>query len=272
MSIAYLNGAFLPLDQARISPLDRGFIFGDGVYEVIPAYQKRLFYLDAHLQRLENSLAKIRLDNPLSRPEWQKLLTELVARNSGEAQGIYLQITRGVGKRQHQFLPATTPTLFAMSWELEVKPPTGICAITLADQRWLHCDIKATALLANVLLRQEAVDAGCDEAILLRDGYVTEGAASNVFIAKDGCVMTPLKNHLILGGITRDVLLDLLPQHGIACQETAVSEAALRTADEIWLCSSTNEVRPVVKLDGEVVGNGETPLAMQVWDWYQKLK
>ncbi|MGB5337936.1 MAG: aminotransferase class IV, partial [Gammaproteobacteria bacterium] len=214
MSTAYLNGTFLPLDEASISVLDRGFLFGDGVYEVIPVYAGRLFRLSHHLQRLDDSLEAVRIGNPLAQASWSELLDELITRNHGGDQNIYLQVTRGVAaRRDHAFPADTRPTVFAMSTPgdppVDIPSVTGIKAVTLPDIRWELCNIKAITLLPNVMLRQQAVDADTAEAILTRDGFATEGAASNLFIVSNGLLLTPPKSPALLPGITRDLVLEL---------------------------------------------------------------
>lgn len=261
MTIAYLNGSFLPLEDARVSVMDRGFLFGDGVYEVIPVYGGRLFRLAHHLQRLQNSLDGVRIGNPLTPQQWRELLEELVRRNTGLDQAVYLQVTRGVApKRDHAFPQAVSPTVFAMSNPLPAPRDSaaeqGVEAVTLPDIRWQHCDIKAITLLANVMLRQQAVEADTAEAILLRDGYAVEGAASNIFIMHNGVLVTPPKGPALLPGITRDLLIELAAASGLPYREAAISETQLRTADEIWLTSSTREISPVVRLDAAIVGTG----------------
>jgi D-alanine transaminase len=253
--IVYLNGEFLPLDQAKVSVLDRGFLFGDGIYEVIPVYGGRLFRLDEHLQRLEGSLAGIRMQSPLSRSDWEKILSRLIG---GEHdQSVYLQITRGAAlKRDHAIPDDVTPTVFAMCMPIAPIPVAGVSAVTLDDIRWQYCHIKAITLLPNVLLRQQAIDRGGVEAILARNGYVTEGAASNVFAVIDEVVVTPPKSHDLLPGITRDLILELACEHRIAAEERALALAELQRASEIWLTSSTREVLPVIRLDGKAVGDG----------------
>lgn len=281
MAIAYLNGQFVPLDEARISPLDRGFLFADGVYEVIPAYAGKLFRLDEHLQRLENSLAAIAISNPLSPADWTALFNELILKNGGGNIYIYLQVTRGAAaKRDHAFPnPAVPPTIFAMTGEIVTPaadmPDTadGVTVITLDDIRWSRCDIKSVALLANILMRQQAVTEGAAEAILIRDGFATEGSASNFFIVKDGLIITPPKSHLILPGITRDLLVELAQQHNMPIEEKEVTEAELRSADEIWLSSSTREVVPVTRLNGHTLADGKPgPLWKQMARHYVDYK
>ncbi len=274
MTTVYLNGEFIPLEEARISVLDRGFIFGDGVYEVIPVYAGHLFRLQAHLNRLEQSLAKIQLINPLTRSQWQTYLESLVARNGGGDQSIYLQVTRGPAKRKHNFPPTVIPTVFMMSDPFTDPPPSpGVKAITLNDIRWLYCDIKAIALLSNVLLRQHAVEAGAVEAILIRDGYVMEGAASSVFVVYQGVALTPPNSNFILPGITRELVLEVMQAAHLPCQESEISLAQLRSADEIWLTSSTNEILPVISLDEIAVGQGQPgELWAKTWQLYQDYK
>jgi D-alanine transaminase len=278
MSLAYLNGEFLPLAQARVSAMDRGFLFGDGVYEVIPVYSRRPFRIDEHLARLQNTLAGIRLTNPHTAEEWQSLIGRIVAGAEWEDQSVYLQVTRGpMEKRNHAFPAVVTPTVFIMT-EALVTPPAelraaGVAAVTAADFRWLHCDFKATSLLANCLLRQLAVDAGCAETVLLRDGFLTEGAASNIFAVKDGRLLAPIKNHLMLPGITYDVVLELASAHGLPHEVRDITEAEVRGADELWLTSSTKEVLPIVSLDGRPVANGwPGPIFAKMYDWYQQFK
>lgn len=273
----YLNGAFLPVAEARVSVLDRGFLFGDGVYEVIPVYGGRPFRLDHHLARLDHSLHGIRIANPLSHTQWCEVLLELIARNGAGDQSLYLQVTRGTApQREHTFPPEPQPTVFAMASPL-AEPDEGIRngvgAVTVDDIRWKHCNIKAITLLPNVLMRQYAIDAGAAEAILLRDGNATEGAASNVFIVKDGEVRTPPDSNLLLPGITRDLIVELCRAHAIPCREIDISEAELRDADEIWISSSTKEVVAVIRLDGATIGDGAPgPLWRQISRLYSDYK
>lgn len=255
----YLNGKFLPIEQAYVPVLDRGFIFGDGIYEVIPVYSRLPFRLDEHLTRLQQSLDGIRLANPYTLSRWRNLIESLVAQNDGEDQYLYLHITRGVAKRDHAFPAGVEPTVFMMSTPL-VTPnqellDTGVAAITAQDNRWGRCDIKAISLLPNVLLRQLAVDAGTMETILLRDGLLTEGAASNIFIVRNDVLLTPPKDHRMLPGITYDLVLELAAANAIAHQVRDITEHELRTAQEIMLTSSTKEILPIVRLDGQPVGN-----------------
>lgn len=271
--LVYLNGKYTPLSMAKVSVLDRGFLFGDGVYEVIPAYFNHLFCLEAHLQRLKNSLDSIGLDVTKSTQQWLDILQPLLV--EGEAQYIYLQITRGVAsKRDHAFPDDCQPTIFAMcSSIVPFARESGVQAITLDDMRWHLCNIKATTLLANILLRQQAVDKGCAEAILIKDGYVTEGAASNIFVVIDNVLITPPNGHEILPGITRDVIIDLASEHGINCREQLIPQADLQAASEIWLTSSTREILPVIRLDDQLVGDGQVgPVWHAMNGLFQKYK
>jgi len=266
MTTVYLNKKFLPIEDACISVLDRGFLFGDGVYEVIPAYGGHLFRLRHHLQRLQNSLDAIRLPNPLDTDEWADVLNELLARNRTLAgpdndQSVYLQVTRGVeSKRDHRFPEETRPTVYANSNPIPEPDAaiseTGIPAVTLDDIRWQCCHIKAITLLPNVLLRQQAVEQNAGEAILIRGGDAIEGSASNIFVVRDQQILTPPISPQLLPGITRDLVLELAEQHKMPCREIDISEAMLRDSDEIWLTSSTREIMPVTTLDGEKIGNG----------------
>jgi D-alanine transaminase len=270
----YLNGEFLPIDAARVSPLDRGFLFGDGAYELIPVYSRRPFRRDEHLRRLQQTLDGIRLANPLTVSEWTAVVDRLIADAAFDDQSIYLQVTRGADtKRDHAFPAGVAPTVFAFSAPLVTTPQAvrerGIACITVVDSRWLHCDLKVLALLPNVLLRQQAVDEGCVEAILLRDGFLTEGAASNIFVCKDGVLLAPPKDHRMLPGITYDVVLELAARHGMPHAVREVSADELRHADEVWMTSSTKEILPVTVLDGKAVGAGVPgPMAKAMYAWY----
>ncbi|MCW8874780.1 MAG: D-amino acid aminotransferase [Gammaproteobacteria bacterium] len=283
MTTVYLNGTFEPQDQARVSIMDRGFLFGDGVYEVIPAYGGRLFRLEPHLDRLQNSLDGIRLGNPLTRAAWREVLEELLRRNRDpddprDDQSLYLQVTRGVApKRDHAFPVPEQATVLAMSSPIPAPSPElariGVSAIRLPDNRWQHCHLKTITLLANVLSRQQALDAGAGEAILVRDGLANEGAASNLFLVSDGVLRTPPKSAKLLPGITRDLVLELAGRHGIPCREEDIPAADLDTADEVWLTSSTREILPVTKLDGKAVRDGKPgPLWQRMTRLYQDYK
>ena len=273
----YLNGEFMPIEKAMIPVLDRGFIFGDGVYEVVPAYSRRPFRLTEHLARLQASLDAIRIGNPHDNSKWAELVGRIIAGNPWEDQNVYLQITRGVAKRDHAFPKGLKPTVFLMASEL--IPPsaelvkTGAKAIVLPDFRWLRCDIKSTSLLGNCMLRTLAADEGCVEAILVRDGQMTEASASNVFIVKHGTVLAPPKSHLILPGITYDVVLEILRDSAIPHEVRPVKESELRSADEVWVTSSSREVLPITTLDGKPVGSGKPgPVGARVYALYQEFK
>jgi len=275
--IVYLNGEFVPLEKAAIPVLDRGFIFGDGVYEVIPVYSRRPFRLPEHLRRLQHSLDGIRLANPMTDAEWTRLTCEIVARNEGDDQSIYLQVTRGVAKRDHAFPRNAKPTVFMMSSPL--LPPAselverGVPAITATDFRWLKCDVKSISLLGNCLLRQAAVDAGATEVVLFRDGYLTEASASNVFVVKNGVLLAPPKNHLVLPGITYDVVLELAGAAQIPNEIREIPEQEVRSAEEVWITSSTKEVMAVTILDGKPVGDGKPGAVFRaVYQSYQDFK
>jgi len=275
--IIYLNGEFMPIEAARIPVLDRGFIFGDGVYEVIPVYSRHPFRLPEHLRRLQHSLDGIRLANPLSDPEWARLTHDIIARNPGDDQSVYFQITRGVARRAHEFPPDAKPTVFMMSSPL-VTPPreqveNGIACITATDFRWLKCDVKSVSLLGNCLLKQTAVDAGVVEVVLFRDGYLTEASACNVCVVRNGVLLAPPKNHLILPGITYDVVLELASANRIPLEVREVSEHEVRTAQEIWITSSTKEVLAVTTLDGRAIGDGKPGTVFRrIYALYQDFK
>ncbi len=275
----YLDGRFLPLAEARISPLDRGFLYGDGVYEVIPVYSRRPFRGDEHLARLQATLDGVRLRNPLTAAEWRGVVGRLVADAPWEDQSIYLQVSRGADdKRDHAVPPAAVPpTVFAFASPLVTTPAAvrerGVAAITLPDLRWGRCDLKVVSLLANVLARQQAVDAGCAEAIFLRDGLLKEGAASNIFVVKDGTLLAPPKTRLMLPGITYDVALELAATHGLPTAVREIGEGELRAADEVWMTSSTKEILAITTLDGKPVGGGRPgPVGQAMWQWYQDFK
>ncbi|OYD52525.1 D-amino acid aminotransferase [Thauera propionica] len=279
MITAYVNGQYVPLAEARVSPMDRGFLFGDGAYEVIPVYSRRAFRIDEHVARLANTLAAMRLANPHGAEEWKAIIGEIVARNPWDDQSVYLQVTRGADtRRNHAFPgPEVAPTVFLMSEPL-VTPTaeqlaTGVSAASAADIRWLRCDLKTVSMLANCLLRQHAIDKGCAETVLFRDSFLTEGAASSIFVCKDGVLLVPPKSHLMLPGITYDVVLELARTHGMAHEVREVLEAEVRSADELWMTSSTKEVLPITSLDGQPVGTGQPgPMGRQMYAWYQEFK
>ncbi len=276
--IVYLNGQYLPIEDAKISVLDRGFTFGDGVYEVIPVYKGHIFRMREHLERLNNSLDEVYIDRPYALEQWQEVLRELIEKNSGKNTGndqsLYMQVTRGISERDHAIDIATKQTVFAMCRPLpEYDRCAGISAIIEEDIRWKYCHIKAITLLPSVMLRHKARDAGATEAILVKDGYITEGAASNVFIVKNGIVKTPPKDGSLLPGITRDLVVELLTESGIPCEELAIKEIELKQADEIWITSSTWEIVPVTRLDNNPVGTGRPgEVWQQASEIYQTFK
>jgi D-alanine transaminase len=275
--MVFLNGRFMPIEEARVPVLDRGFIFGDGVYELVPVYSRVPFRLDEHLARLERSLAAVRIRNPHSRAEWRDIVAQLVAKQPFEDQGVYLQVTRGVAKRDHAFPRDSVPTVFMMANPL-VAPSAelverGAAAVSAVDDRWLHCDIKSVSLIGNVLLRQVSADAGAAETILFRDGRLTEASASNVFVVRRGVIQSPPKSSLILPGITYDVVVELATGSGLPLEFRDVSEAEARAADELWVTSSSKEVLAIVSLDGKPVGGGKPgPLFRQMYRLYQEFK
>jgi D-alanine transaminase len=264
MSIVYLNGSFVNATEARISPMDRGFLFADGVYEVVPVFNGRPLRLHEHVRRLERSLDELQIRHPLTREQTVALFLEMIQRNGGGDLSIYLQITRGApAKRDHGFpVPPATPTVFMSASPLgktavdDIAKTPGARAITAEDIRWLRCDIKSVSLLPAVLMRQKAVDAGAVETIMIRDGMVTEGSSTNVFVVKDGHIATPPLSPLILGGITRELVIEVAHAAGLTVEERGIQSEELSTADEIWITSSTKDVLPIVKLNGGVVGKG----------------
>ena len=257
--IVYLNGEYVPLKDARIPVMDRGFLFGDGVYELIPVYGDRIFRLDEHLARLQNSLDAIDIPNPHSDEEWETLIENVLSENPGsDHRSVYIEVTRGVGERDHLYEQQLKPTVFILCRPVIARDLSGgVSVITHPDIRWDYCHIKAISLLPGVLLKNHARNTGgAHEAILIRDGEVTEGAASNVFIVSNGIVATPPKDNRLLPGITRDLIVELLEGAGIKCEERVVTESDLNKAEEIWITSSVMEIAPVVRLDGRTLGNG----------------
>ncbi len=261
LPLIWLDGRLLPLSEARISPLDRGFLFGDAVYEVLPVYGGRAYRMDEHLERLDRSLAGIRMPPVMDRAGWLSVFGALVHGNGGGDLLLYVQVTRGVEpERNHVPHPGTRSTVLAFVAPLPVVPAStiehGTAAITAVDLRWARCDIKATSLLANVLLRWQAADAETTEAILLRDGWLTEGSSSSVHVVKAARLLTPPQTHAILPGTTRGVLFDLATREGIVSERRPVAEAELRSAEEIIIASAGGGIRAVTKLDGKTVGDG----------------
>jgi D-alanine transaminase len=280
LPICHLNGDYLPLRDARISPLDRGFLYSDGAYEVTPVYGGRPFRFTQHLERLTRSLTEIRMADPLTRDEWRNLYRELIARNSAGSSDayIYVQVTRGAEYgRNHAPLPDVSRTVFAFAAPWPTGRPgwleTGLPAVTAQDTRWSRCDIKSVSLLANVLLRQLAVDVDASEAILLRDGQLTDSSASSVHVVIGGELRTPPNSWKLLPGTTRGVLEEISDRCGVKCRSTNVSEAELRKADEIMLGAATREVQPVTTLDGKPVGAGTPgPVWRKLFEGFQQYK
>ncbi len=260
LPICYLNGSYLPLREARISPLDRGFLFADSVYEVLPAFAGRMFRFREHFDRLAGSLGAIKLPSPHTHDEWREILEELIRRNGGLDMYLYVQVTRGMEYgRNHAFPLQTTPSVFAMASPLPVLQPelraSGLSAITVEDIRWGRCDIKSTALLANVLMKQQAVEAGVQEAIIVRDGEVLEGSSTSVLIVKNGVLITPPNSHRILPGTTRDTAIELATG-SMPIEIRPVSLNELRAADEVWLAAATRDVLPVTRIDAMPIADG----------------
>lgn len=260
-TIVYLNGDYTRLADAKVSVLDRGFIFGDGIYDVVPAYKGQAFRMDEHLGRLERSLKLIGLEVDYTRQDWEKLVLDMLARVSqGQDCMVYLHVTRGAAKRDHAFPANTTPTVFCMVTPFErpsVAREKGLTAISIPDVRWLMCHIKSISLLGNVLARQQAVDAGVDEVIQFRDGYMTEGSSTNIWVVKDGVLLAPPRDNLILEGIRYRLLEELAAKAGIPFEARPISEAEVEAADELLLTSATKEVLPILQYNGKPVGTGQ---------------
>jgi D-alanine transaminase len=274
--IVYLNGGFTPLRDAKVSVLDRGFIYGDGAYEVVPVYRRRPFRIAEHLARLAHTLAGIRLADPHP-ARWGELIGELVARQPFDDQSVYLQVTRGVAKRDHAFPAGAAPTVFMMSNPLALptreQVDRGVRVITAQDARWLHCDLKVTSLVGNVLMRQLAVDHGAVETVMFRNGYLTEASASNVMVVLDGTIVAPPKDNLILPGITYDATFGAAKAVGVPVEVRAVSHAEAMGADEMWLSSSTKEVLAVTSVDDAPFRDGSPgPVFRRVWEAFQAMK
>jgi len=273
LATAFLNGEFQPTQDVRISPLDRGFLFGDAVYEVVPVHGGQPLLIDAHVARLGRSLEALRIDNPYTETQWRTLVADMIARNGNGDLAVYIQVSRGADAgRDHTFPVDVPPTVFSMATVLAQTDYTnGVSAITLPDNRWGRCDIKATALLANVLARQTAWEAGAADAILLWNGAVTEGSVSSVLIVENGELARRPHGNEVLPGTTTDFVVDVARENGIVCHEGAITEARLRAADEIWLAGATKGIAPVVKLDGEPVGSGAPgPVWLQVMPQFER--
>jgi D-alanine transaminase len=258
--IVYLNGRFLPLEDARISVLDRGFIYGDGVYELVPVYHRQPFRMAQHLARLQHSLDGIRLPNPHTVAQWTALIGELVAQQPFANQGVYLQVTRGAAKRDHAFPQDVPQTVFMMSNPLATpsaqQVASGVAVVTAEDNRWRRCDLKTISLVGNVLMRQLAADADAVETVMFRDGFLTEASASNVLVVVAGSIVAPPKDNLILPGITYDAALEFARDAGLPFAVRPVPKAEALAADEMWLSSSTKEVLAVTTVDGQPFAGG----------------
>jgi len=260
-TLVYLNGDIVPVEDAKISVLDRGFIFGDGIYDVVPVYGGKPFRMDEHLSRLLRCLAQIRIESPFDKAGWAALVHRLIEVGPKPDCSVYLQVTRGAAKRDHAFpLTPVAPTVFGIANPF-VRPTAemrehGITAVSITDERWLHCDIKSISMLGNVLAKQQAVDAGVREVVQFRDGFLTEGASCNVWVVRDGKLHAPPRNHLILEGIRYGLLAELAEEAGIAFEARALSREDVKGADELLMTSAGLEVVPLVTLDGQPVGSG----------------
>jgi len=275
--IVYLNGKFLPISQAHVSVLDRGFIYGDGVYELIPIYGREPFRLPHHLARLQRSLDGIGLANPHSNAQWEAIIRDLVARQPFDDQGVYFQVTRGAAKRDHSFPTGVAPTVFMMSNPLPLPSreqiDNGVAVVTADDNRWHRCDLKTISLLGNVLMRQLATDRGAIETVMFRDGFLTEASASNVLIVKDGTIVVPPKDNHILPGITYDATMEFAADAGVPLVVRPVPKAEALSADEMWLSSSTKEVIAITTVDGKPFAGGKPgPVFRKMWAAFQARK
>ena len=284
-TLCYLNGEYTSLRDAKVSVLDRGFIFGDGVYEVVPAYGGKLFRFDEHMARLGRSLAKLRIPNPLKAEQWleraRRLATALMAQGQAPDQLVYIQVTRGVALRDHVMPPDIEPTVFMMASPM--KPPSadarhhGVACVTARDFRWERGDIKSVSLLGNVLARQISADHGALETVMFRDGFLTEASGSNVWVVHEGAVLGPPKSEHVLEGIRYELIRELCDECGIAFNLRPIPEADVLSADELMLSSATKEVLPVTTLDGEAVGHGALrgkpgPVYAKLYEAYQSAK
>lgn len=275
--LVYLNGEMLPLSEARVPVLDRGFIFGDGIYEVIPIYERKMFRAAQHMARLFRSLDKIRITNPYTQNQWMERIQQVVDAHPADTQMVYLQVTRGVAKRGHAFPADVTPTVLIMTNPLVLPAPdvraAGIHCVTMEDKRWLHCDIKSTSLLGNVLAAQYAVDHGAFETVQFRDNYLTEGSSSNIWVVKNGKLMVPPNDHLILEGIRYGLMQELAQSEGIPFEARRITKEEVFDADELLMTSATKEVIAIVRLDDKTIGNGKPgPVYDRLYRAYQKAK
>ncbi len=280
-TLCYLNGEYTPLNQAKVSVLDRGFIFGDGIYEVVPVYGRRLFRFDEHMARLERSLTKLRIPNPHSRPEWLMRCRRLIEAQASEDQLIYIQVTRGVALRDHVMPAGIEPTVFMMVSAMKQPSPEqrhqGVACVSARDFRWERGDIKSISLLGNVLARQISADQGAVETIMFRDGFLTEAASCNVWVVREGAVLGPPKSEHVLEGIRYELIRDLCEQEGLAFNLRPISEGEVTSADELMLSSATKEVLAITTLDGQPVGHGAArgkpgPAYARIYEAYQRAK
>lgn len=276
-ALVYLNGEFQSLSEARIPVLDRGFIFGDGIYEVIPVYGRNMFRAKQHMARLFRSLDAIGIPNPHAEETWMTLIQKVMDAHPSDDQMVYLQVTRGVAKRAHAFPKEVTPTVFIMTNPLVLPSAQvradGVACVTMEDRRWLHCEIKSISLLGNVLAAQHAAESGVTESIQFRDGWLTEGSSSNVWVVRNGVMMGPPKDHLILEGIRYGLLQELCEQHGIPFESRKITKEEVFAADELMISSATKEILPVVRLDAQTIGNGAPgPIYQQLYAAYQAAK
>jgi D-alanine transaminase len=277
-SLVYLNGLMTPLSEAKIPVLDRGFIFGDGIYEVIPIYGRKMFRAEQHMARLFRNLAAIAIANPHDKQHWMELINRVVAAHPADDQMVYLQVTRGVAaKRGHAFPAGATPTVFIMTNPLALPTPEvrakGVACVSLEDKRWLHCDIKSISLLGNVLAAQYAVEHDAVESIQFRDDFLTEGSSSNVWVVKDGKLLAPPRDNLILEGIRYGLIEELCSAGGIAIEVRRIARDEVFAADEVLLSSATKEVLAVASIDGQTIGNGRPgPIYERLYLAYQRAK
>lgn len=275
--VVYLNGQFMPLSKASVPVLDRGFIFGDGVYDVIPVYQRKMFRSEQHLARLARSLSAVSIENIYSKDQWLSIIGRLIEECDAADQMVYIQVTRGVANRAHAFPPNTKPTVFIMANPLPAPSKEmrehGVACVTMQDNRWLHCDIKSISLLGNVLAAQNAAEHSVLETIQFRDGFLTEASASNVWIVKNGTLIGPGKNNLVLEGIRYGLLEELCSKHDIPFETRNITRDEVFDADEVLLSSAAKEILPVTQIDGKQVGDGKPgPLYIRLYDFYQKAK
>jgi D-alanine transaminase len=275
--VVYLNGRFLPIGEAHVSVLDRGFIYGDGVYELIPVYGGEPFRLPQHLARLQHSLDGIGLANPHTNAQWESIVRDLIGRQPFADQGVYFQVTRGAAKRDHTFPKGVPPTVFMMSNPLATptreQVERGVAVVTAEDNRWHRCDLKTISLVGNVLMRQLAAEQGAVETVMFRDGYLTEASASNVLIVHDGTIVVPPKDNLILPGITYDATIEFAREAGVPLAVRPVPRAEALGADEMWLSSSTKEVLAVTTVDGKPFAGGKPgPVFRRMWEIFQTKK